>query len=127
MGGERMRKQALLAAMALLVAASVASGDEKDGRNRYKWRDGQGSLHYDDVLPEEALKYGYDIINGSGLVVKHVERARTPEELAADKAAAEKAATAKRLQDDQARKDQQMLAAYPTEKDLQSAQREQLA
>jgi Domain of unknown function (DUF4124) len=122
-----MRKQVFIAAIALLVTATAAFGVDQGGRNRYKWRDGQGNLHYDDALPDEALKYGYDVLNPSGIVVKHVERPRTAEELAADKATADKAATAKRAQDDQLRKDQQMLAAYPTEQDLQSAQREQLA
>ncbi len=122
-----MRKQVIFAALALVFTASHAFGQNEKNHNRYKWRDGQGNPHYDDVLPEEALKYGYDVINPSGLVVKHVERARTPEEVAADKAAAEKTATAKRLQDDQLRKDQQMIAAYPREEDLQSSQREQLA
>jgi Domain of unknown function (DUF4124) len=121
-----MHKQMMLAALAL-VFATHAFGQSEKNHNRYKWRDGQGNPHYDDVLPDEALKYGYDIINPAGIVVKHVERARTPDELATDKAAADKAATAKRLQDDQLRKDQQMLAAYPREQDLQSSQREQLA
>jgi len=121
-----MRKQVIFGALVLLFTASHAFGAE-NGHNRYKWRDAQGNPHYDDVLPEEALKYGYDVINPSGIVVKHVERAKTPEELAADKAAAEKAATAKRLQDDQLTKDKQMLAAYPSEQDLQNSQREQLA
>jgi hypothetical protein len=122
-----MRKQVTFAALALLLTASHAFGQDSKGHNRYKWRDGQNNLHYDDVLPDEALKYGYDIIGPSGMLVKHVDRARTPEELAADKAAAEKAATTKRLQDDQLKKDQQMLAAYPHEQDLQNSQREQLA
>ncbi len=121
-----MRNQIVFAALALLLTANQAFGDEK-GHNRYKWRDGDGNPHYDDVLPDEALKYGYDVISPSGIVLKHVDRARTPEEQASDKASAEKAATAKRLQDDQLRKDQQMLAAYPREQDLQSSQREQLA
>jgi hypothetical protein len=121
-----MRKHLLFAALALLFTANHAFGDEKN-HNRYKWRDGQGNPHYDDVLPDEALKYGYDLIGPSGIVLKHVDRARTPEEQAADKVAADKAATTKRLQDDQLRKDQQMLAAYPREQDLQSSQREQLA
>jgi hypothetical protein len=121
-----MRKQVLIAVLALLVT-TAALGDDKSGHNRYKWRDGQGNLHYDDALPDEALKYGYDVFNGTGIVVKHVDRPRTAEEIAVDKAAAEKATATKRAQDDQLRKDQQMLAAYPTEQDLQSAQREQLA
>jgi hypothetical protein len=122
-----MRKQMVLAVLALVFATGQAFGQNEKNHNRYKWRDGQGNPHYDDVLPEEALKYGYDVISSSGIVLKHVERARTPEEIASDKAAAEKAATAKRLQDDQLKKDQQMLAAYPREQDLASAQREQLA
>jgi hypothetical protein len=122
-----MRKQVLIAVLALLFTATTAFGDETGGRNRYKWRDGQGNLHYDDALPDEALKFGYDVINASGIVVKHVDRPRTAEELAADKALSEKVATAKRAQEDQLRKDQQMLAAYPSEQDLQNAQREQLA
>src|ERR1700753_3323826 len=108
-----MRKQMGLTALVLAFAASHAFGQNEKDQNRYKWRDGQNNLHYDDVLPEEALKDGYDIIGPSGRLLKHVDRARTTEELAADKAANEKAATAKRLQEDQLRKDQQMLAAYP--------------
>ena len=122
-----MRNQVLFAVVALMISTSVAAQGTGAAHQHYKWRDAQGNPHYDDVLPEEAYKFGYDVVNGSGIVVKHVDRARTPEELAADKAAADKAAAAKRLQDDQLRKDQQMLAAYPHEQDLQVAQREQLA
>ena len=121
-----MRKQVWLASLALLFSATCTFGESGD-HNRFKWRDAQGNLHYDDVLPEEALKFGYDIISPKGLVLKHVDRARTPEELAADKTVAEKAAAEKRAKDEQVRKDQQMIAAYPHEEDLASAQREQLA
>ena len=122
-----MRSKLLLAIVALIISGSVAAQEARKARQHYKWRDGQGNLHYDDVLPEEALKYGYDVVSGAGLVVKHVDRPRTSEELQADKAAAEKATAAKRAQEEKARTDQQMLAAYPSEQDLESAQREQLA
>lgn len=114
----------LFGIVVLLITANLAIA--QSGHNHYKWRDGQGNLHYDDVLPDEAFKYGYDVVNGAGIVVKHVDRARTPEERAADKAAADQAAALQRTHDEQLRKDQQMLAAYPSEQDLQSAQREQL-
>jgi hypothetical protein len=116
----------LFAIPALLITANLAVAQLPPSHNHYKWRDGQGNLHYDDVLPEEAFKYGYDVVNGNGIVVKHVDRARTPEERAADKAAADKAASLQRARDEEMRKDQQMIAAYPTEQDLQNAQREQL-
>jgi hypothetical protein len=122
-----MRSHVLFAVVALAFSTGAAAQGAELGHSHYKWRDGQGNPHYDDVLPEEAYKYGYDVVNGAGIVVKHVDRARTPEELATDKAAAEKAAATKRAQDDLLRKDQQMLAAYPSEQDLQNSQREQLA
>ncbi len=115
-----------LFAIVALLTANLAIAQQTSGHNHYKWRDGQGNLHYDDVLPDEAFNYGYDVVNGAGITVKHVDRVRTSEERAADKAAADLAATTQRIRDDQLRKDQQMLAAYPTEQDLQSAQREQL-
>ncbi len=110
------------AAFAFVLTAVAAEG----GHNRYKWRDAQGNLHFDDALPVEALQYGYDVVNEHGLVVKHVERAKTPEELKADQAAAAEAAARKHAAEEQAKADQQMLAAYPTEQEFANAQQAQL-
>ena len=119
-------------ALAFVLAASAASPpptsstSSKDKRNRYKWTDAQGNLHYDDALPMEALQLGYDVVNGQGIVVKHVDRAKTAEELKAAKEAADKAVAAKRVSDAQAKNEQQLLAAYPNENDLVIAQRAQI-
>ena len=77
------------------------------------------------MLTPEALKFGYDILNAKGVVVKHVDRQRTPEELFAAETAATAAAAAKHDAEMQAITDKRMLAAYPTEKDLVSAQQAQ--
>lgn len=115
-----------LVTLALGLALAAPSASAKTDHNRYKWKDAQGQLHYDDALPTEALQFGYEVINPSGLVVKRVERARTPEEQQTDAAAAAKAAEQKRVDDAQAQNDQQLLAAYPTEQALVNSQKSQL-
>ena len=111
--------------LAFCIAASGASVT-KDKRNRYKWSDAQGNVHYDDALPPEAVQFGYDVVNDQGIVVKHVDRPKTADELKADKETADKTAAAKRVADAQAKNDQQLLAAYPSEHDLVAAQHAQI-
>lgn len=113
----------LILALAFSIGASAAASKN---RYRYKWTDAQGNLHYDDALPAEALQLGYDVVNDQGLIVKHVDRAKTAEELKTDKEASDKALAAKRASDAQAKTDQQLLAAYPNESDLLVAQRAQI-
>ena len=116
----------VLATLALGLVLAVPSVSAATDHNRYKWKDAQGNLHYDDALPTDALQFGYEVVNPQGLVVKHVDRAKTPEELQADAAVAKKIAAQKRVDDEQAQSDQQLLAAYPTEQTLVSSQQAQL-
>jgi hypothetical protein len=113
-------------AFSLAAFAATSTPTSKDKRNRYKWTDAQGNLHYDDALPIEALQFGYDVVDSQGIVVKHVDRAKTEDELKADKDAADKAVAAKRVADAQSKNDQQLLAAYPNEGDLVVAQHAQI-
>jgi len=120
-----MRNQVFVLA-ALLGAAHAAFAAGEGDHDRYKWRDGQGNLHFDDALPVEALQYGYDVVNSHGLVIKHVERAKTEQELKAEQIEADKRAEQKRIADERTKADQQLLAAYPTEADLVSSQQAQV-
>ncbi len=115
---------ALPAVLALLLAG-VASAADTAKHNRYKWTDAEGNLHYSDALPAEAVKYGYEIVSPQGVVIKHVDRAKTAEERTAAKAEIAKAQAAKDAEETRVRTDQQMLAAYPTEEDLKRAQHQQ--
>ena len=123
-----MRKFQLVLTALLGIAAISTSGIavEKGGNNHYKWTDGQGHLHFDDALPVEALKYGYDVISPSGLTIKHVDRTKTPEELKADEQTRVVEAKRKHDLEAQQRADQQLLVAYPTERDLVSSQQAQV-
>ncbi|HET7925257.1 MAG TPA: DUF4124 domain-containing protein [Rhodanobacteraceae bacterium] len=116
----------LPAVLALVIAAPAwAAGGSSQPHQRYKWTDGEGNLHYTDALPPEAVKYGYEIVNPQGVVIKHVDRPKTAEEKAAAKAELAKAQAAKESADARARNDKQLLAAYPTEEDLKRAQHQQ--
>jgi hypothetical protein len=115
-------------AFALLLAfvQDALAAAPSSARSHFRWKDAAGIPHYTDMLTPEALQFGYDILNAKGVVVKHVERQRTPEELFAEEAAAQAAAAAKREADQQALTDRRMLAAYPSDKDLVSARQAQL-
>jgi hypothetical protein len=112
-------------AAAAAAATAFAAGAPAD-HNRYKWRDAQGNLHYSDSVPAEATKFGYDVVNSQGIVVKHVDRAKTADELAAAKVAASKALADRRVAEQHARDDEQLLSNYPQEEDLRRAQQQQL-
>ncbi|HEX5305130.1 MAG TPA: DUF4124 domain-containing protein [Dyella sp.] len=93
---------------------------------RYHWHDGKGLSHYSDSLTAEAMKYGYDLVNDQGYVVRHVERQLSPEErAAAEKLAAEKAAQ-RRAEEARRRADMQLLNAYGDEASLKQAQQQEL-
>ncbi len=109
-----------IVACALLLASVFAHAQD---RNRYRWHDADGGLHYGDVLPADAGKYGYDVLSPQGILVKHVDRAKTPAERKAEAARSEKAEQARAASERQDRSDRQLLAAYPTEEDLLRDQR----
>ena len=116
----------IILTLAFSVAVASAAPPSKGGHTQYKWKDASGNVHFADILPAEGLQLGYDVVDAQGRVVKHVDRAKTPEELQADESAASQAAKATHAAEDQAKHDQQILAAYPNEQELASAQQAQL-
>lgn len=117
----------VIATIALAVSMGADAQRRTGGSFRYRWHDSQGLVHYSDSLSSEAMKYGYDVVNDRGLVVRHVERQLTvaERELASKKAAA--AAAQKHVEEERAHAEQQMLAAYPNEADFVANQKDQLS
>lgn len=122
-----MRRTGSLIALFLFVIAATSALAADNSHERYRWKDAQGIMHFDDVLSDAAIQAGYDVVNGSGMKLRHVAAPKTAEQQKADdqaeaqKKATEKAAAA------QAQKDVQMLAAYPTEQEFTDAHHAQLA
>jgi len=121
-----MRVSAILLIAVGFTVNTCTFAQSKAEHDRYKWKDDHGNLHYDDALPEAALQFGYDVVNKDGMLVKHVDRVRTPQEQQADKLAAAKLAAEKKAAEEEMQHDQQMLAAYPTEQDLARNQQGQI-
>lgn len=124
-----MRRLALIllcSALAGLGCPPVQAGNGVTPTTHYRWKDAAGVVHFGDTIPASALAGGYDIVNSQGMVVRHVSRELTPAERRAAAAAAARESAARR--DAQQRKvaDAQMLAAYPSERDLERSQQAQL-
>lgn len=113
----------LLIAAALTCTAAVGAPPT----THYRWKDAAGVVHFGDTIPASALANGYEIVNDQGRVVRRVDRALTPAERRAAAAAAAQRAAAARATEQQNLSDAQLLAAYPTEKDLAATQQAQIA
>jgi hypothetical protein len=122
-----MRLPLLSAPIAFLLCATVAWAGSVTPTTHFRWRDAQGIVHYSDSIPPEAVRFGYDIVNDQGLLVRHVEREKTAAERATAAAEAARQAAAKRAAQQQALADTQLLAAYPNEAELKEAHQAKLA
>lgn len=111
----------------VLLCASTAWAGNATPTTHFRWHDAQGVVHYSDSIPPEAVRFGYDIVNDQGLLVRHVEREKTATERAAAAAEAARLAAAKRAAQQQALADTQLLAAYPNETELKEAHQAKLA
>lgn len=114
------RPSILPLALVLCVATTQALAQKSD-HNRYKWRDANGNLHYSDSLPAGAARFGYEIVNPQGIVIRRVEREKTAAELAAAKVVAAREKAEREAAEARERADEQLLSNYPEEEDLQRA------
>ncbi|HET7332853.1 DUF4124 domain-containing protein [Dyella sp.] len=122
-----MRRLALSASIIVsLGLAGLAVAQTTPGGIRYRWVDASGLPHYSDSLTEDALKYGYDVINSSGMVTVHVQKQLTPAERAAAQKKADEIAAQKRALEEQKSKDLLLLNTYPDEAALKNEQQQVL-
>lgn len=112
---------------ALLCLSTVAAAADNAPVFHYRWHDANGGLHYSDSIPPDAVHLGYDIVNDNGLLVRHVDREKTPAERAEAEAEAARAAAVTRAAQQQATADRQLLASYQNEAELREAQQAKLA
>lgn len=103
--------------LVLVVIALLGAGTAQ-AQKLYRWVDEDGNVHYSDKVPPEQKDLARDELNKEGLVVERVERAMTPEEKAAKKAAEEALREANRAREEQRRKDAVLLESYASEEDI---------
>ena len=100
---------------ALLIASTAVA------ERTFKWTDSEGQVHYGNRVPPEYAKAERRVINEQGRTVKVYEAAKTPEEKATAKKAADLASRKKVLDEKQAIHDHSLLATYASEQDMQLA------
>lgn len=94
----------------------------------YRWTTPDGQIHFGDNMPSSQAERGYDIINpATGVVIRHINRAKTPDELAAEAAAEQKRQEEAKAAADQARKDQVLLQLYSNKADIERARAQRMA
>ena len=122
-----MHRLALSAFIILsLGLAGVVAAQSTSGGVRYRWVDAHGLPHYSDSLTEDALKFGYDVINSNGMVMTHVQKQLSPAERAAAQKQAAEAAARQRAIEEQKSKDILLLNTYSDEAALKSEQQQVL-
>lgn len=88
----------LLAASGLAGAAGRSQSSQGSSPT-YRWVDEQGVVHYGDRIPPEAARKQRDVLNSQGVVVRHLDAEKTPQQLAEE--ARRQAELARQQQHDQ--------------------------
>jgi hypothetical protein len=106
----------------LLISLTVVCLSAPVSAEVYRWKDADGNMQMSDHLPPVYAQDAYDVINPStGRVIKHVERAPTPEEVAARKAAEAEAMRQAAYAKEQARKDRILRLTYGSVDEIRRA------
>lgn len=109
----------LTAALACaFISALPDAHAQPKSKKLYKWTDQQGNVHYSDQIPPEAKEYARERMSEQGVSVERVDRAQTPEEIAARIAAEDKAAAEAKAAEERRKADEALLNSYANEEDL---------
>ncbi len=84
----------------------------------YRWVDEQGHVHYSDKLPPSAVKNPHATLDERGLVVEKTGRAKTPEEIAREKARERLRQQQQKQLEAQKAKDRVLLNTFHSEDDI---------
>ncbi len=121
MTGILKRLPGLIAALAIAAAAAHGAQPPKhkpskstsqDTAKTYRWVDNDGVVHFGDQVPPEYASSKRQVLNEFGVPVATEDGAKTPEQIAAEKAAAKKEADERRRVLLAARRDQVLLDTY---------------
>ena len=93
----------------LLILAPLAAGADGQG-TVYKWVDADGEVHYSDSVPAQYAEIDKQLLNDRGITVGVMRGKKSPEEIEAERVAAEMA----QQEELKRRADQALLATYLT-------------
>ena len=113
MTGKLSRLTSAALALAVTVMASTAPAAAADKQSKtYRWVDKDGVVHFGDVVPPEHSASQRQVLNDYGVPVANQDGTKTAEQIAAEKAAARKAAEERQQAILANRRDQVLLDTY---------------
>lgn len=104
--------------VSLFAATFPASADEKKGMRIKKCQDAAGKWHYGDSADEECARSKVIELDTRGIQRKEIAAPLTETELKARAQSREQEEQARKLAEEQQRRDQQLLATYAIEDDI---------
>lgn len=112
----------LLAGFAFTLSESVGAQQKR----LYRWVDEQGKVHFSDQLPPSEIERARDEYSERGTKLRSVERALTPEEREALRAAQRAAEEERKRKEAEEAEKRKLLQKYPSEEELVRAHQDQL-
>lgn len=108
--------------VSITLASTLAWVDCVSAAKLYRWVDENGEVHYTDTLPPEQTGHAHQQLNKQGITVERVEKAKSREQLAAEKQAeaeaARRATEAEQARKLQLERDRALLHTYVNEQDI---------
>ena len=102
----------------LVLPAVVISCTFSVQAKMYKWVDENGQLHFADKIPPKYIIKEHDELNQQGVVVKHKEAVKTPEQKAEARRLEHARKKAVLIEKRKKQRDRVLLDTYTTERDL---------
>ncbi|WP_141565315.1 DUF4124 domain-containing protein [Ectothiorhodospira sp. PHS-1] len=93
----------------------------------YRWVDESGQTHMSDTPPPDTTRYDREVLDHRGLVIQRLDRARTPQELAAEQAERERREALEQQRAEQERVDRVLLQSFGSERELLHARDDRVA
>ena len=100
------------------LSVVLFSGSFSAQAKMYKWVDDDSQIHFGDKVPEKYLVREYDELNDSGVVIKHMQAAKTAEQKAEEKRTEYERKKAALLEKKKKQRDRVLTDTYTTERDL---------
>jgi len=110
-----------LCTLGFALAIQAALAPYGHAAKLYKWVDDHGEVHYGDRVPPQDAGKQRQELNDGGVTVKTVPRAKTPQEIAHEKAMAKQRAARRRAARKQAAHDRMLLDTFSSVDDIKRA------
>ena len=112
-------------AIALVIAGTLVSGDAWSAM--YRWVDEDGTVHYSDKLPPEAIRREREVLDDQGRRLNVYPPAKTLAQKAEEARQREAAAAEQARLEEEKRKDRVLLQTFTTVEEIEMARDDRLA